>query len=58
MPFTRNGHIFRGNVWKYLVNHKRVVYWVINYRKMKYVLEKHDAWHGAMVWLHYALVKN
>jgi len=25
---------------------------------MKYMLEKHDAWHGAMVWPHHALVKN
>ena len=36
-----------------IVNHKCVIYWVINYRKMKYVLEKHDAWHGA--WRKYAL---
>ena len=42
-----------------IVNHKRVIYWVSNYRKMKYVLEKHDAWHGAiMVWPHRALVKS
>ena len=41
-----------------IVNHKRVIYWVINYRTMKYVLEKHDAWHGAMVWPHRALVKS
>ena len=40
------------------VNHKRVIYWVINYRTMKYVLEKHDGWHGAMVWPHHALVKS
>ena len=40
------------------VNHKRVIYWVINYRTMKYVLEKHDGWHGAMVWPHRALVKS
>ena len=26
------------------VNHKRVVYWFFNYRKMKYMLEKHDVW--------------
>ena len=39
------------------VNHKRVIYWFFNYRKMKYMLEKHDAWHGAMVWPHHALVK-
>ena len=32
-----------------IVNHKRVVYWVNNYRKMKYMLRKHDAWRGAMV---------
>ena len=32
-----------------IVNHKRVVYWVNNYTKMKYMLEKHDAWCGAMV---------
>ena len=30
---------------------------VFNYRKIKYMLEKHDAWHGAMVWPHHALVK-
>ena len=41
-----------------IVNHKRVIYWVINYRTMKYVLERHDAWHGAMVWPHRALVKS
>ena len=41
-----------------IVNHKHVIYWVINYRTMKYVLEKHDAWHGAMVWPHRALVKS
>ena len=41
-----------------IVNHKCVIYWVINYRKMKYVLEKHDAWHGAMVRPHRALVKS
>ena len=40
-----------------IVIHKCVIYWVINYRKMKYVLEKHDAWHGAMVWTHRALVR-
>ena len=33
------------------------VYWVFNYKKMKQMLEKHDAWHGAMVWPHHALVK-
>ena len=27
-------------------------------RTMKYVLEKHDGWHGAMVWPHHALVKS
>ena len=31
-----------------IVNHKRVIYWVINDKKMKYVLEKHDAWHGVI----------
>jgi len=41
-----------------IVNHKRVIYWVINYRTMKYVLEKHDGWHGAMVWRHHDLVKS
>ena len=41
-----------------IVNHKRVIYLVINYRTMKYVLEKHDGWHGAMVWPHRALVKS
>ena len=41
-----------------IVNHKRVSYWVIKYRTMKYVLEKHDGWHGAMVWPHRALVKS
>ena len=40
-----------------IVNHKRVVYWVNNYTKMKYMLGKHDAWRGAMVWPHHALVK-
>ena len=40
-----------------IVNHKRVVYWVNNYIKMKYMLGKHDAWHGAMVWPHHDLVK-
>ena len=40
-----------------IVNHKRVVYWVNNYTKMKYMLGKHDAWCGAMVWPHHALVK-
>ena len=39
------------------VNHKRVVYWFFNYRKMKDMLEKHEAWHGAIVWPHLALVK-
>ena len=33
-----------------IVNHKHVIYMVINYRAMKYVLEKHDAWHGTTVW--------
>ena len=28
------------------------------YTKMKYMLGKHDAWRGAMVWPHRALVKN
>ena len=41
-----------------IVNHKRVIYSVINYRTMKYVLEKHDGWHGAMVWPYRALVKS
>ena len=40
-----------------IVNQKRVIYWVINHRTMKYMLEKHDAWHGAMVCPHHALVK-
>ena len=40
-----------------IVNHKRVVYWVFNYRKMKDMLGKYDAWRGAMVWHHRALVK-
>ena len=26
------------------------------YTKIKYMLGKHDAWHGAMVWPHRALV--
>ena len=39
------------------VNHQHVVYLFFNYRKIKYMLEKHDAWHGAMVWPHHALVK-
>jgi hypothetical protein len=29
-----------------------------NYRKMKYMLEKHDTWHDAMVWPHRVPVKN
>ena len=41
-----------------IVNHKCVIYWVINYRTMKCVLEKHDDWYGAMVWPHHALVKS
>ena len=41
-----------------IVNHKRVIYWVNNYTKMKYMLGKHDASCGAMVWPHHALVKN
>ena len=40
-----------------IVNHKCVVYWVKNYTKMKYMLGKHDALCGAMVWPHRALVK-
>src|SRR5215216_3737448 len=40
-----------------IVNHKRVVHWVNNYTKMKYMLGKHDAWCGAMVWPPRALVK-
>ena len=40
-----------------IVNHKCVIYWVINYRTMKYVLEKHDGWHGAMVWPHLPWLK-
>ena len=32
-------------------------YWVNNYTKMKYMLGKHDAWRGAIVWPHCALVK-
>ena len=40
-----------------IVNHKRVVYWVNNYTKMKCMLGKHDAWCGATVWPHRALVK-
>ena len=39
------------------VNHKRVVYSVNNYPKMKHMVGKHDAWRGAMVWPHHALVK-
>jgi hypothetical protein len=40
-----------------IVNHKHVIYWFYNCRKMKYMLEKHDGWHGAMVWPLRALVK-
>ena len=45
--------------WKYvaIINHKHVVYWFFNCRKMKYMLEKHDGYHGAMVWPHHALVQ-
>ena len=32
-------------------------YWVFNYRKNEIMLEKHDAWHGAMVWHHHAVTK-
>ena len=39
------------------VNNKRVVYYYFNYRKMKYMLGKHDAWRDAMVWPHVALIK-
>ena len=41
-----------------IVIHKCVIYWVINYRTMKYVLEKHEGWHGDMVWPHRALVES
>ena len=41
-----------------IVNHKHVIYRVINYRTMKYMLEKYSVWHGAMVWPHHALVKS
>ena len=41
-----------------IVNHKRVVYWFFNSGKMEHMLEKHDDWHGAMVWPHCALVKR
>ena len=41
-----------------IVNHKRVVYLVNNYTKMKHMVGKHDACHGAMVWPHHALVKK
>ena len=40
-----------------IVNHKRVVYWVNNYAKMKYMPGKHDVWQGAMIWPDHALVK-
>ena len=34
-----------------LENHARAI------EKMKHMVEKHDAWCGAMVWPHHALVK-
>ena len=37
---------------------KCIIYWVSHYRKMKCVLEKHDARHGIMVWPHRAVVKS
>jgi hypothetical protein len=40
-----------------IANPKRIVYSFLNYRKMKYMLEKHEGWHGAMVWPHRAQVK-
>ena len=40
-----------------IVNHKCVVYLVNNYTKNETHGWKHDAWHGAMVWPHHALVK-
>ena len=40
-----------------IVNHKRVVYWVNNYTKNEIHACKHDAWCGAMVWPHRALLK-
>jgi hypothetical protein len=40
-----------------IVNHKRLFIWFSTIEKMKQMLEKHDAWHGAMVWPHHALVK-
>ena len=40
-----------------IVNHTRVVYSVNNYTKNETHGWKHDAWRGAMVWPHHALVK-
>ena len=40
-----------------IVNHKCMIYWVNNYTKMKHMVGKNDAWRGAMVWPHHALVK-
>ena len=59
VPFSKFSSLLQGvgrdfNGCMAIVNHKRVIYWVINYRKMKCMLEKHDAWQGAMVWPHRA----
>ena len=40
-----------------IVNHKCLFVGFSTIEKMKQMLEKHDAWHGAMVWPHHALVK-
>ena len=40
-----------------IVNHKRLFIEFSTIEKMKSMLEKHDAWHGAMVRPHHALVK-
>ena len=55
MPFSRKGQIFRWNVW--IVNHTHLFIGFSTQEKNEIIAWKHDAWHGAMVWPHHALVK-
>ena len=36
---------------------QRLSSWFSTIEKMKHMVGKHDAWRGAMVWPHHALVK-
>src|SRR3954464_14045281 len=56
MPFTRNGQIFQGNVWQYSTINASFTR-LTTIQKIKHMAGKHDAWIGAMVWPHHALVK-